>query len=61
MEKEDKEKKIMKRKRYHQTGGTTPWLDLMLPAKVPGWRTSKRGHRYYEGRKNRSDMPGKKL
>ncbi len=52
----------MRRKKiYHQTGGTTRWLDMMLPAKKPGWRISKTGHRYYEARRNRSDMPGKKI
>lgn len=49
-------------KKYpYQTGKTTPWLDMLLPAKKPGYRTSKRGHRYYEARKNRSDKPGKRI
>jgi len=31
-------------------------------AKAPGWRTSKKtGKRYYEGRKNRSDVVGTRL
>lgn len=51
----------MKRPKIHQTGTTTPWLDILLPAKPPGYRKSKKGHRYYEARKNRSDMPGKHI
>ena len=49
------------RKKYHQTGDTTLWLDYELGAKVPGWRISRSGNRYYEARKNRSDMPGKQI
>ena len=54
-------KKYPVKKKYHQTGKTTLWLDMMLPAKKPGWRTSKKGNRYYEARRNRSDMPGKRI
>jgi hypothetical protein len=46
------------KKRYHQTGKTTLWLDRKLHAKLPGWRKSKSGKTYYEARRNRSDMPG---
>lgn len=50
-----------RRKKYHQTGKTTIWLDAKLPAKLPGWRKSKNGNWYYEARRNRSDMPGSRI
>jgi len=50
-----------RKKKLHQTGKTTPWLDVMLSAKKPGKRRSKRGKIYYEYRKNRSDMPNRRL
>lgn len=46
----------MKRKKYKQTGKTTKEVDLKYSAKKPGWRKSKSGKRYYEARKNRSDV-----
>ena len=61
MEEKKKKRKMNMKKYPYQTGKTTPWLDMLLPAKKPGYRTSKRGHRYYEARKNRSDKPGKRI
>ena len=46
---------------YRQVGKTTIEIDRMLDAKLPGWRTSKTHHRYFENRKNRSDARGKKI
>ena len=51
----------MKIKRVKQVGETTIWIDRLLDAKLPGWRTSKKGKRYFENRKNRSDAKGKKI
>lgn len=43
----------------YQTGKTKNILmDRKRKALPPGWRISKSGKRYYESRKNRSDMPG---
>lgn len=36
-------------------------LDEDHQAKPPGWRVSVSGNLYYEDRRNRSDMPGKKI
>jgi hypothetical protein len=46
---------------YRQVGKTTEAIDRMLDAKIPGWRQSKKGNMYFENRKNRSDMKGKKI
>jgi len=46
--------------RFRQTGTTIKWKDKLYTAKVPGWRTSKTGHKYYENRANRSDLNKKK-
>jgi hypothetical protein len=52
----------IKIKIYKQTGKRKDvHLDRMLPATIPGWRTSKSGNRYFEARKNRSDARGKKI
>jgi hypothetical protein len=52
----------IKIKVYRQTGSRKDLhLDKMLPADLPGWRTSKTKHRYFEARKNRSDARGKKI
>lgn len=52
----------MRIKIYKQTGKRKDMhLDKMLDAKLPGWRTSKKKHRYFEGRKNRSDAKGKRI
>jgi len=48
-------------KKYHQTGKSNLMLDQRLDAKRPGYRISASNKRYYENRKNRSDMPGKKV
>lgn len=45
----------------HQTGKTQVKADAMRKALAPGWRISKNGKKYYEGRKNRSDKIGKKV
>jgi len=49
-------KKPIKKKGMHQTGKTTIALDKKLEAKEPGMRTSKSGKKYYEARRNRSDI-----
>jgi len=35
--------------------------DAGRKAKLPGWKISKTGKRYYEGRANRTDLPGKRI
>lgn len=48
------------RSRTKQTGKSNTARDLKRKAKAPGYRVSKNGNRYYEGRKNRSDIkPGR--
>lgn len=47
----------MRIKVYKQTGKTNAWLDMQLP----GWRKSKKGKRYFEARKNRSDRRGRRI
>lgn len=49
------------KKKYKQTGKSDLKFDKLLKAKEPGWRTSKSGKRYFEARKNRSDLKGKKI
>lgn len=52
----------MRIKIYKQTGKRKDMhLDKMLDASLPGWRKSKKGNRYFEGRKNRSDAKGKRI
>lgn len=47
---------------YKQTGERKDLhLDKMLSAHLPGWRISKNKKRYFEARKNRSDVKGKKI
>lgn len=48
-------------KKYKQTGKSDLHFDRLLDAKPPGWRKSKSGKRYFEARKNRSDVKGKKI
>ena len=49
-------------KKYHQIGRSNLIIDAMLTAKKPGKRRSaKSGKTYYEYRRNRSDMPGKRI
>jgi len=45
---------------YKQTGKSNESRDSKRKAKAPGYRRTARGTVYYETRKNRSDMPGKK-
>lgn len=40
----------------HQTGTTHRAIDKQRKAKRAGWRRSKSGKRYYEARRNRSDV-----
>jgi len=47
---------MQKKKRYKQTGTSIIEVDKALMAKKPGWRISKSGKRYFENRKNRSDV-----
>ncbi len=44
-----------------QIGKTTIIRDAARKALAPGKRISKTGNIYWEGRKNRSDVPGKKI
>jgi hypothetical protein len=50
-----------KNKKYHQIGSSVKVIDLLYKSKKPGKRISKQGKVYYEYRRNRSDMPGKRL
>jgi len=49
------------KKKYHQIGRSNLIIDAMLSAKKPGKRRSRSGKTYYEYRRNRSDMPGKRI
>lgn len=40
----------------HQTGKTSVYRDRKVPAKRPGLRRTGWGTKYYEARKNRSDV-----
>ncbi len=52
----------MKKKNiYPQTGKTNLHFDRMQKAKLPGWRISKSGKKYFEARRNRSDRKGKMI
>ena len=46
---------------YKQTGKSNEKRDKKRKAKAPGWRRTAHGTVYYETRKNRSDMPGKRV
>jgi hypothetical protein len=46
----------MARRRIRQTGKTTKSIDRRYKAKKPGYRKSRKGKKYYENRKNRSDV-----
>lgn len=48
-------------KSEHQTGKSNKARDIVRKAISPGKRISKSGNIYYEYRKNRSDMSGKKI
>lgn len=52
-----KHEKIRKPKEYKQqkVPGTNKAIDRQTSAKLPGWRTSASGNRYFERRENRSD------
>jgi hypothetical protein len=52
---------VIYKKKFHQTGRTNVRIDMRLGALKPGKRRSRTGHIYYEYRRNRSDMPGKKV
>lgn len=45
----------------HRTGKTNVKRDIKRQALAPGKRISKAGNVYYESRRNRSDIVGKKL
>ena len=49
------------KKVYYQIGMTNVLRDIKRKAKVPGKRISAVGNKYYEYRRNRSDMPKTKL
>lgn len=53
-----KVKRKMEYGKVHQVGQTNYAYDVMRKALKPGVRMSKDGKRYYEYRKNRSDMKG---
>lgn len=46
-------------KKNRQTGRSSKKADVQRKAKAPGKRKSRTGRKYYERRKNRSDVPGK--
>ncbi len=51
-----------RKKTYKQTGTRKSIkADRQRKAKLPGWRISKSGRRYFENRKNRSDKKGKRI
>lgn len=53
---------IRNRKKYHQTGSRKSIkADKGRKARKPGYRKSKSGKKYYEARKNRSDIPPGRL
>jgi len=43
-------------KRYTQTSTSNKKIDKYFRAKKPGWRPTKGGGKYFEARKNRSDV-----
>ena len=45
-----------RKKKYRQTGRTHISIDRQIKAKKPGWRISESGKKYFENRKNRSDI-----
>jgi hypothetical protein len=45
---------------YSQIGKSMKAIDKLLVAKKVGWRRSKSGHRYFENRRNRSDVSRKR-
>jgi len=47
---------MRKKKRYKQVGSSIKAVDKMFQAKKPGWRKSKSGKKYFENRRNRSDV-----
>lgn len=50
------------KKRYKQTGKRKSLKnDRQRTARAPGKRVSKSGRVYYERRRNRSDVPGKRI
>lgn len=53
-----KDKSRVAKKVSHRTGGTNTAKDKKLHAKGAGYRISRTGNLYYEGRKNRSDGKG---
>jgi hypothetical protein len=48
------------RVQHHQTGHTNTQIDREHRALQPGMRISRNGKPYHEGRKNRSDVHGKR-
>jgi hypothetical protein len=46
------------RPKKYQTGKSHKGKDKPRNAMTPGYRVSAKGKRYYEGRKNRSDLKG---
>jgi len=48
-------------KKYHQIGMSNKAIDSIYKAKKPGKHISKKGKVYYENRRNRTDMPGRRL
>jgi len=49
-------------KPQHQSGKRMDLArDRSRHALNPGWRISKTGHRYFESRKNRSDLKGSRI
>lgn len=51
----------MTKKEYHQIGKSDKIADYLRDAKLPGKRKAKDGSTYYEYRKNRSDMPHRRI
>jgi len=49
---------MVKERTYPQIGKSIIVIDKKRKALPPAWRTSKRGNRYLETRKNRSDVIG---
>lgn len=52
--------RVTRTRKVHQTGRTHIKRDSKLTAKKPGLRRSASGKKYYESRKNRSDVSRRK-
>lgn len=54
-------KTVNKKYKYKQTGTSNKSRDAARSAKPAGWRISKSGNLYFEGRKSHSDKKGSRI